>query len=59
MASRESLNNEPPFTIGYFARICPEKGLHILAEAYRLLTSNAANPPASCSISGWLGAGPA
>jgi glycosyltransferase involved in cell wall biosynthesis len=23
-----------PFTIGYFARIAPEKGLHILADAY-------------------------
>jgi glycosyltransferase involved in cell wall biosynthesis len=26
-----------PFTVGYFARIAPEKGLHLLAEAYRLL----------------------
>jgi glycosyltransferase involved in cell wall biosynthesis len=26
-----------PFTIGYFARIAPEKGLHVLAEAYRRL----------------------
>lgn len=25
------------FTIGYFARICPEKGLHILCEAYAIL----------------------
>lgn len=24
-----------PFRIGYFARIAPEKGLHVLAEAYR------------------------
>ena len=23
-----------PFTVGYFARIAPEKGLHLLAEAY-------------------------
>src|SRR3712207_5559698 len=23
-----------PFTIGYFARVAPEKGLHLLAEAY-------------------------
>jgi glycosyltransferase involved in cell wall biosynthesis len=28
-----------PFTIGYFARIAPEKGLHALAEAYRALRS--------------------
>jgi glycosyltransferase involved in cell wall biosynthesis len=26
-----------PFTIGYFARIAPEKGLHVLCEAYRAL----------------------
>jgi glycosyltransferase involved in cell wall biosynthesis len=25
------------FTIGYFGRIAPEKGLHVLAEAFRLL----------------------
>jgi glycosyltransferase involved in cell wall biosynthesis len=27
------------FTIGYFARIAPEKGLHVLADAYRELRS--------------------
>ena len=26
-----------PFTIGYFARIAPEKGLHVLVDAYRRL----------------------
>lgn len=26
-----------PFTIGYMARVAPEKGLHLLAEAYRVL----------------------
>ncbi len=26
-----------PFRIGYFARIAPEKGVHVLAEAYRLV----------------------
>ena len=26
-----------PLTIGYLARICPEKGLHVLVEAFRLL----------------------
>lgn len=28
--------NDPP-VIGYLARICPEKGLHVLVEAFRLL----------------------
>jgi glycosyltransferase involved in cell wall biosynthesis len=26
-----------PFTIGYLARICPEKGLHVLCAAFKLL----------------------
>jgi glycosyltransferase involved in cell wall biosynthesis len=26
-----------PFTIGYFARVAPEKGLHVLADAYHRL----------------------
>lgn len=26
-----------PFTIGFFARVAPEKGLHVLCEAYRRL----------------------
>src|SRR5262249_1683362 len=29
--------NGEAFTIGYFARICPEKGLHQLVEAFRKL----------------------
>ena len=26
-----------PFTVGFFARVAPEKGLHVLADAYRRL----------------------
>jgi glycosyltransferase involved in cell wall biosynthesis len=44
-----------PFNIGYFARICPEKGFHVLAEAFRLLQNNPGNPPCRLRISGWLG----
>ena len=35
----EKRNAEPsqPFTIGFFARIAPEKGLHVLASAYQKL----------------------
>jgi glycosyltransferase involved in cell wall biosynthesis len=44
-----------PFTIGYFARICPEKGLHILVEAFRLLHRQAGVPPCRLHVSGWLG----
>ena len=32
-------NRSDTFTIGYFARVAPEKGLHVLAEAYRALRS--------------------
>jgi glycosyltransferase involved in cell wall biosynthesis len=46
---------ERPFTIGYFARICPEKGFHLLAEAFRLLHKEPGAPPARLRVSGWLG----
>lgn len=42
-------------TIGYFARICPEKGLHILAEAFRILRQTPGAPPCRLKVSGWLG----
>jgi glycosyltransferase involved in cell wall biosynthesis len=42
-------------TIGYFARICPEKGLHILVDAFRLLRSSPDAPRWRLRISGWLG----
>jgi glycosyltransferase involved in cell wall biosynthesis len=44
-----------PFTIGYFARICPEKGLHILIEAFRILRRMPGTPPCRLHVSGWLG----
>lgn len=43
-----------PFTIGYFARICPEKGLHVLVDAFRILRQSNATP-CRLRISGWLG----
>jgi glycosyltransferase involved in cell wall biosynthesis len=45
-----------PFTIGYLARIAPEKGLHVLCEAYRRLVSGgAALPPSRLWAAGYLG----
>src|SRR5262249_21976488 len=41
--------------IGYFARICPEKGLHHLVEAFRLLRKQPDAPPCRLHVSGWLG----
>jgi glycosyltransferase involved in cell wall biosynthesis len=44
-----------PFTIGYFARICPEKGLHILTEAFHLLRQTPGSQQCRLHVSGWLG----
>ena len=43
-----------PFTIGYFARIAPEKGLHNLAEAYRVLRREKGLPPSRLMAAGYL-----
>lgn len=45
---------EGSFTVGYFARIAPEKGLHTLAEAYRLLRRRDDFPPARLEAAGYL-----
>ena len=42
-----------PFTVGYLARICPEKGLHNLIEAFAKVAS--AVPHARLRIAGYLG----
>jgi glycosyltransferase involved in cell wall biosynthesis len=44
-----------PFTVGYFARICPEKGFHVLADAFRLLKQKPGAESARLHASGWLG----
>ncbi len=46
--------NGNPFTVGYFARICPEKGLHQLVEAFRLLHKR--HPNTRLRAAGYLGA---
>src|SRR5262245_36267114 len=42
------------FTIGYFARIAPEKGLHLLAEAYVRLRQRTAATPMRLEVAGYL-----
>lgn len=42
-----------PFTIGYFARLCPEKGLHLLVEAFTRL--HAKHPSTRLRVGGYLG----
>ncbi|MBS0264740.1 MAG: glycosyltransferase family 4 protein [Planctomycetes bacterium] len=43
-----------PFTIGYFARVCPEKGLHLLVQAFRLVHQEF--PETRLLAGGYLGA---
>ncbi|MCE9530792.1 MAG: glycosyltransferase family 4 protein [Planctomycetes bacterium] len=47
--------NKPPYTIGYFARICPEKGFQHFAEALRIFQQMPGTPPFRAKVSGWLG----
>lgn len=42
-----------PFTIGYFARLCPEKGLHLLVEAFARFHAN--HPRTRLRVGGYLG----
>jgi glycosyltransferase involved in cell wall biosynthesis len=44
-----------PFTIGYFARIAPEKGLHVLVDAFRAFKQMPGTEAARLRVSGWLG----
>ena len=43
-----------PFTAGFFARIAPEKGLHVLAEAYRILRESGELPEARLEAAGYM-----
>ena len=45
----------PPYTIGFFARICPEKGFHHLVDGFLALKQRSDAPPCKLRISGWLG----
>lgn len=47
--------DERPLTIGYLARLAPEKGLHVLADAFRLLKARPGMEQIRLKIAGWLG----
>jgi len=49
-------NRSSPFTVGFLARIAPEKGLHVLAEAYRLLRQSGELPQARLEAAGYMAA---
>jgi len=42
------------FVVGYFARVAPEKGLHILCEAYRLLRQRKPDRTMRLEVAGYL-----
>ncbi len=46
---------EPPFIIGYLARICPEKGLHLLVDAFHRLTDRLGPNKVQLKVAGYLG----
>ena len=46
---------ETPFVIGYLARICPEKGLHLLVDAFYRLTDQVGLDKVQLKVAGYLG----
>ncbi|HKS09413.1 MAG TPA: glycosyltransferase family 4 protein [Pyrinomonadaceae bacterium] len=49
-------NASGSFTVGFFGRVAPEKGLHVLAEAYRLLRESGDLPQARLEAAGYMAA---
>ena len=45
----------PPFIIGYLARICPEKGLHILVDAFQIIAEAIGANNVQLHVAGYLG----
>ena len=43
-----------PFTVGFFGRIAPEKGLHVLAEAYRIARQSEELTDARLEAAGYM-----
>ena len=53
-AHQPDLPGSGPFRIGYFARIAPEKGLHVLAQAYVQLRRRNADADMQLRVAGYL-----
>lgn len=51
---KRSRDASSEFVVGYLARIAPEKGLHILADAYRLLRQKTPDRKLKLEIAGYL-----
>jgi glycosyltransferase involved in cell wall biosynthesis len=53
---KEARSPDAPVTIGYLARICPEKGFHLLVEAFRILSADPKfKGRIRLRVAGWLG----
>jgi glycosyltransferase involved in cell wall biosynthesis len=52
--TQQNSERSGPFTIGFFARIAPEKGLHVLADAYRRLRARGDLENARLEAAGYL-----
>jgi glycosyltransferase involved in cell wall biosynthesis len=46
-----------PLRVGYLARVCPEKGIHLLIDACGRLQRDGFSPPFELHVAGYLGAG--
>ncbi len=51
---RRDADRRGPFTVGFFGRIAPEKGLHVLAEAYRIMRQSGELPEARLEAAGYM-----
>src|SRR5574338_346573 len=51
---RRDADRKAPFTVGFFGRIAPEKGLHVLAEAYRIARQSGELPEARLEAAGYM-----
>jgi glycosyltransferase involved in cell wall biosynthesis len=51
-----STNRNRPFTVGFLGRVAPEKGLHVLAEAYSLLRKSGDLPEGRLEVAGYMAA---
>ncbi|HJZ68735.1 MAG TPA: glycosyltransferase family 4 protein, partial [Blastocatellia bacterium] len=51
---KRTRSDSDEFVVGYFARVAPEKGLHVLAEAYQLLRQQTPGRRIRLEIAGYL-----
>jgi glycosyltransferase involved in cell wall biosynthesis len=51
---KRARNESDEFVVGYLARVAPEKGLHVLADAYRLLRQRTPERRIRLEIAGYI-----